>query len=210
MLSIIRVETVRYKQSQTDFLDASLPPNTTGIPYTIPAIQLPTGEWLMDSRKVAERLEDMYARPTARVKSEIVAKVEKLTDRIMQTVCADFIPKIPRNLLGERSLDYWYRTREEWFDGKPLDQVAAEMGGDQVYDAARPDVGSITALLKQNSAGPFFEGETITYADFIWASFLHFFENLDIECLYKLVGPDAQSHLALLEACRPWLQRNDH
>ena len=188
----------------------SLPPNEDGIPYTIPTIQLSNGEWIMNSRKIAARLEQLYHEPTLNMNSAYLTEIEALTEKITQVVPPDFIPRIPKNLLGEGSIDYWYRTREEWFEGKRLDEVAIEKGGDQVYAAARPDVERVTALLERDPSGPFFEGRMVTYADFIWASFLRFFENLEVECLHKLIGPNGQSHIALLKACRLWSERAGH
>ncbi len=189
----------------------SLPPNAAGISYTIPTVQLPSGEWVMDSRTIAKRLEQLYPEPPLNIALDpYLAEIEDLADRTAQIVSPDFIPKIAKRVLGERSLGYWHRTREEWFMGQKLDKVAAEKGGPQVYREAAPLVARVTELLERNRAGPYFQGRIISYTDFIWASFLHFFEKLGGDSLEVLIGPNKESHLALLEACRPWLARYDH
>ncbi len=165
----------------------------------------------MDSRKIAERLEELYPQaPLVIATDPCLAEIEDLGDRIAQIVAPDFIPKIAKSVLGEASLPYWYQTREAWFGGQKLQEVVVEKGGAKVYQKAQPLVDSVSRLLEQNSAGPFFQGTTVSYADFVWASFLHFFERLDVESLEMLIGADRASHLALLEVCRPWLRRNDH
>ncbi|KAJ9613500.1 hypothetical protein H2200_003442 [Cladophialophora chaetospira] len=188
-----------------------LPANTVGIPYTVPTIQLPDGEWIMDSHKIAGRLEKLYPQPPLDVAADPhLAEIESLADKIVSIVCPDFIFKVAEGLLSEASLPYWHQTREAWFGGQKLHEVATEKGGAEAYRKARPLVDHVTKLLVQNHAGPFFQGATLSYADFVWASFLHFFERLDEGSLELLVGQDRTSHIALLEACRPWLRRNDH
>lgn len=128
----------------------------------------------------------------------------------MQEICVDFIPKIPNRILGEASQEYWYRSREEWFGGMALDELEKQKGGDAVYDAVRPLVVKLEVLLTRDSSGPFFKGQTVTYADFIWAGFLRFYERLGDDVFQKLIASDPEAHLSLLTACRPWMQRHSY
>ncbi|EXJ71766.1 uncharacterized protein A1O5_05576 [Cladophialophora psammophila CBS 110553] len=139
-----------------------------------------------------------------------LAEIKDLANRIAKIVSPDFIPKIANRVLGDESLGYWHRTREEWFGGQKLDKVVVEKGGTQVYQEAGPLVMRVTELLVSNPAGPYFQGRVVSYADFIWASLLHFFENLADDSFEMLIGSKPTCHVALLEACRLWLARNDH
>ncbi|KIW64464.1 hypothetical protein PV04_09396 [Phialophora macrospora] len=214
-------EWVEYPDVQ-GLIEPHLPPNERGIPYTVPTIQLqlPDGdgggggsEWIMGSREIATRLDVLY--PTPAFSSSIsadpyLAEIEAVADRIAQTVSSDFIPKLARRVLGAASLPYWHRTREAWFGGLTLDEVAAQKGGARVYTAVAPLVARVRELLGRDASGPFIHGRSVSYADFVWVGVLRFFENLGDEELAMLIGADRACHVALLEACRPWLEREDH
>lgn len=190
-------------------MDVSLPPNESGIEYTIPTIQLPSGEWITESLAIAHRLEQQNPQRSLRIDSPNTDVVIKLTEKIMYAVLPDFVPKVPKRLLADASLEYWYRTRQEWFGGIKLDDLERRQGGHQVYQKARADIKQLGEMLQKVRSGPFFEGDTPTYADFVWVSFLYFYEKLGDDIFQKLVGEDYQPHLALLEACRPWFSRHD-
>ena len=88
----------------------------------------------MNSRKIAERLEELYPQPPLKVATDpFLAEVESLTDRIASIVSPDFIPKVAKKLLSDASLPYWYRTREAWFGGQKLQEVEVAKGRAQVY-----------------------------------------------------------------------------
>ena len=188
----------------------SLPPNATGIPYTIPTIQLPSGEWIMNSMTIAQTLEKLYPEPSLRLESACTATVLALMEEILQCIMVDFVPKVPKRLLAEASLPYWYETREAWFGGKRLEDLETQKGGEQVYEAARPHTRELATLLKQDSSGPFFEGQAPSFADFAWAGWLRFYETLGDDVLQRLIFPDQEVHIALLNACRQWFERDDH
>jgi glutathione S-transferase len=169
---------------------------------------------MMDSHQIALRLNELYPQSSLKIADDpYLAEVESLADKVASTVMPDFIPKIAKNVLGESSLPYWRRTREEWFGGMKLEVVGVELGGPKVYDEARRFVQRIAELLMSDVSGPYFQGQKVSYADFVWCSLLHFFEKLGEESLEMLLGADGDghnAHCALLEACRPWLKRDDH
>lgn len=192
-------------------MDRSLPPNDTFISYTCPTIQLPDGEWIMDSLEIVKKLEQLYPeKPLGLASDPYLGEVLELTDQTLATIMPDFLPKITNNILGEPSLEFFHRTREAWFQGRSLDQVSAEQGGAQAYRKAAPLVERVTELLDKHPNGPYFQGSTVSYPDFAWTGVLFFLEALNDASLEQLVGSNKSSHLALLEACRPWLARNDH
>jgi glutathione S-transferase len=119
-----------------------------------------------------------------------------------------FLAWVPRYILNDASLEFWYTTREKFF-GMPVDQLEKEKGGVLAWNEAEPALRGATALLKENQ-GPFFLGETVSYADLVWASVLIFSKRLGpgfFEEALKRSG-DAQVHLNLLEALRPVSERD--
>ncbi|KIW95105.1 uncharacterized protein Z519_03689 [Cladophialophora bantiana CBS 173.52] len=94
---------------QTTELSDSSAPNAAGIPYTVPTIQMSDGEWVMDSRKIAERLEQLYPEPPLNIAADpYLVDIEDLVNRIAKTVSPDFIPKDANRVLGDGSLGYWH------------------------------------------------------------------------------------------------------
>jgi glutathione S-transferase len=59
--------------------------------------------------------------------------------------------------------------------------------------------------------GPFFMGQTVSYAGFILVGFLQFLKRLshDNDLFNRVVQVD-QSFLVLYEACAEWLKRDDY
>ncbi|KAI1103654.1 putative glutathione S-transferase [Jackrogersella minutella] len=177
--------------------------------YTCPTVILPDGKWVMDSTKIAEALEERYPEPSTHLDSPYLPKVSESLTGIMIAIRAVYIPGVFFNLLNEASLGYFRRTREE-FLGVTIEEFAKGAAG--AWEKAAPHAEKITALLKENSDGPFFEGKTVGYVDFIWAGYLLFMEAIGKDVLaeaLKVTG-DAEVHLKLLEAVRPWSERADH
>ncbi|KAK5053873.1 hypothetical protein LTR84_001835 [Exophiala bonariae] len=190
-----------------------LPPNNDDkfISYTCPTIQLPDGEWIKDSLKIVKRLEQLYPqKPLGLACDPYLEEVLELTEKTIKTIMPDFAPKVAKKILDEASQEFFQRTRKALFGGRTLDEVSAELGGTQAYGKAAPLVERVTELLNKDSAGPYFQGNTVSYADFVWTALLAFLETLGDGSLELLIGADKSSHLAMLEACRPWLARDSH
>lgn len=186
----------------------SVAPNQSGIAYTIPTIQLQSGEWIMESSEIARRLEQLYPNPAIEA-SVLDVEINALTEKVMGIISPDFIPKIPRTLIAAASVPYWRKTREAWYDGVSLDMIEASHGGGQVYEAARPYVRQLASLLESSTNGPFFGGRRPIYGDFVWSGVLYFYEKLGNDMFASLTFPDQETHMRLLVACRPWFERDD-
>lgn len=192
-------------------LQSSLPPNETGTPYTIPTVKLPDNTWIMDSRKIVDHIEKSHPEPSMHLESPYLAKLEDLLPNVFQYMRAICYARVPVNLLNDVSIDYWYTTRAERI-GMSVQDFEKNHGGETAYSSAEPYLQQVTALLRENSDGPFFMGKTVSYADFVWVSALVFFKRVD-ETVYQEVlkrTGDESIHVKLLEACQPWLKRHDH
>ena len=94
----------------------------------------------------------------------------------------------------------------------PLYQLESEKGGPDSWNAAKPHLDEITAMLKEDSSGPYFLGRQVSYVDFVWGGFLIFMQRIgsDVwEALLKTVGEDADVHGKLLLGLDQWSLRND-
>lgn len=165
----------------------------------------------MDSRVIATELEKRYPEPPVYLDSPQLAKLEELMLKIMLAIRPIVFHQVPLSILNEASHPHWYKTREVRA-GKPLDQFFQEEGGQKAWDNAKPHIDEVTALLKENSSGPYFMGETITYTDFVWAGFLIFIQRIELDefqQLLKTIGADSDVHTKLLLALGPWSLRDD-
>ncbi|KAF4467786.1 glutathione S-transferase [Fusarium albosuccineum] len=190
-------------------LEAHVSANESTGTWTIPTVKFPDGTYLMDSRKIVERVEKEHPEPSVQLDSPTLAKLEQIMPRLMTPLRPIYFTTVPERILNSESVPYWHETRSK-LAGMPLDQLSKEKGGQQAWDAAQPVLQEVEALLKENSDGPFFLGKTPSYADFVWAGFLIFLQrNGVIEDLYKISG-NSQLHKDLLEATAPWHKRNDH
>ncbi|KAJ5391821.1 hypothetical protein N7509_007311 [Penicillium cosmopolitanum] len=188
----------------TPELENHLPPNEKFPRYTIPAIITPDGKYMMDSRPIAEYLESKHPSPSLHLDSSIVDQVDALWWKYMGAIMPIFLNQVPKRILNDASLEHWYRTRKA-FVGMSVEELEETKGGEKAWNEAEPVLREATASLKQTE-GLFFLGETISYADFIWGSVLLFSERIGpdfFEEALKRTG-DAQVHLDLLNAVRPW------
>ena len=81
----------------------------------------------------------------------------------------------------------------------------------KAWENAKPLLKEITDLLNETE-GPFFMGDQVSYADFSWAGYLLFLERLGDGLLEKLMetSGDKRAHERLLQGVSPWSSRDDH
>lgn len=188
-------------------LPPAVPPPSTSS-YTIPAIRFPDGTYLMDSKKIALELETRYPAPqypSLHLDSPVLAKLEAIFPRLIKGLYGVFVPGVVKRVLGPKSQPYFTETREANF-GMSLDELEKKLGGESVYEAIGDDLKEVTELLKETE-GKFFEGDKVTYADFVWAGLLSFMRGAAGEegfgKLLEATG-DRQAHEKLLKGVEPW------
>lgn len=173
----------------------SVPPLRSSIPYTLPAIlhpasiPTPASGALNDSLPIALHLDATFPAPEypalfpTKASYALALAVQKILSQAIQKGATIVIPKIPA-ILDPRGREYFLRTREQRF-GKPLSEVAPKEGPqlEAVWKAMRTELEVLAGMLRGKEEGgmrgPFFEGETVGYADFLVVSFLAWFERAD-------------------------------
>ncbi|KAI1352010.1 putative glutathione S-transferase [Xylaria sp. FL0043] len=180
--------------------------------YTIPTAIMPDGTYIMDSWKIAQAIERDHPLPSLHLDSPLREKVEghMLTGR--EALKPIYVPNVMKRLLKECNHAYWRETRSKVV-GMPLDEYEKKYSGsDKPYKDAAPHFQAVTAILKENTGGPFFMGSTISYTDFIWAAFLIFCRRIGDDMFQSVLEAtgDRDAHLKLLEVLEPWSARDDH
>lgn len=164
----------------------------------------------MDSLEIAKALEEKYPEPSLHLDSPYLAKVFEQLGNLRDPTMPVFIPGVLFNVLNEASQEYFRTTREKAV-GKTMEEFAKE-GGPAAWEAAAPFVQKVTALLKENPEGPFFEGKTVGFADFVWGGWLLFMKAISEDAIagaLKASG-EPEVHLKLLDGLKPWTERDDH
>lgn len=127
--------------------------------YTIPAAKFSDGTYVMDSANIVEEIEKRYPAPSLHLDSPRMQqfKDENLLGPIVMALRPVWMPKVPKNLLREPSIEYFYRTRSE-FVGQDLDEYAREKGGQQCWVEAKPGLDKLSKFIAEKG-GPFVEGK---------------------------------------------------
>ena len=183
-----------------------LSPNSEGMPYTIPAVQLPDGTYMMDSRKIATELEHRYPSPSLRLDSPILKKVEGLIPRLTGPLVGVFMPKVPPALLNPPSAEYFERTRAVRY-GKTLSEMGRDSDEEKAWAQVEPLLKEMGDILKAEG-GPFALGQTVSYTDFVIVSLLQYSKRVD-EAIYERAVAIEPTLRMVYDASEQWLKRDD-
>lgn len=187
-----------------------LEPNPEGVarsPYTIPAVKFPDDVYMMDSRTIATELEHRYPSPSLHLDSPILGEVEKLIPKLFWPMAGIHLPKIPKNILNPPSAEYVERTRAD-NSKEARSELESDPGGEKTWAQVQQTLKELGDILKANG-GPFALGKTVSYADLVVVSFLHFARRVD-ESLYERAVAMEPSLGTLCDASKSWLERDDH
>ncbi|KUJ16644.1 uncharacterized protein LY89DRAFT_685548 [Mollisia scopiformis] len=211
---VLNYKKLEYKTEWTEYPDIEskfkdhVPPNPPDdTPYTIPVVQFPDGTYVMDSKKIATRIEKEHPEPHLHLDSPILEQLSKITPKAMGPLRGIALPGVHANLLPERSKEYFGRTRQARL-GKTLEQYGKDSGGEEAWMEALPGIKELGELVKANG-GPFVMGKTPSYADFVIVSWLQFMKVIEEGVYQRLVGLEPALG-ELYNASKPWLERNDH
>jgi glutathione S-transferase len=191
-------------------------PNKVGYAYTLPAIVhdsiLDHQGAMMDSLPIVEHLDHVFPDrplfPSGDASYALFLAVNKLTLALGPAVRTLIIPSVPDHL-DPRGQEYFVRTRSESF-GKPLAEVRPKDEGEiaEMWETMEKGCETLIKMLKgrEGKKGPFFEGETASYADLSFACLLAFFHRFDREIWEKFMGLGDGEFQALWDATLPWLE----
>lgn len=164
----------------------------------------------MDSKEIAARIEADHPTPSIHLDSPYIERLFEQLRAALNPLQPIYIYLVPTQLLSLDSVAYFHRTREEGV-GMPLEELY-NRDKDKVWDKAAEGFSGITALLQENE-GPFFMGNTPSYADIICAGVLLFLQDLDdgvFQKALKATGDEGKAFKALLEGVKPWSDRASH
>ncbi|KAF2090785.1 hypothetical protein K490DRAFT_62113 [Saccharata proteae CBS 121410] len=199
-----RTEWVEYPDVEPKLKSLGIQANKDWPHFSIPAAKV-GDEYLMDSKVIAKALEKQQPSPSLHLDAPVLGQVEELIPKLMTALGGNMYPRVPGTLLNEPSAVYFEETRKKRF-GMPLSQFEKEKGGEQAYVAAKAPLEAMAALLNETD-GPYFMGNTVSYADFVFVGFLHFCRRIRQDMFERVVATD-RAFAMVYDACSKWLERD--
>jgi len=192
-----------YKTEWVEYPDLASTLSSRGVPkndgsaaytdYSAPAALLPDGRWVMDSRKIAEKLEILQPMPPLHMdRGDVIDKTQAAVLEVFGHLRPEVMPRIPPTFLNPRSAEYFEETRSKRFGVSSLAELAkSDQSGDQAWKNAEPSVKKLAEILKEKP-GNYVLGEEISFSDFVIGGLFHMLKLLDKNGdLYgRLVGMD--------------------
>lgn len=162
----------------------------------------------MDSYKIADIIEEKHPEPSLHLNTPTQQRFRTILMALMGQLTPIYVPGVAQRILGDASIDFFLATRKEDV-GMPLYDYGKQHSPG-AFDRAEPFAREMSALLNETS-GPYFLGDVVSYTDFIWAAILLFFKCLgddEYQEVLKRSG-DAEVHTRFLDALSSWTGRND-
>ncbi|KAJ0314581.1 hypothetical protein Brms1b_006736 [Colletotrichum noveboracense] len=176
-------------------------------PFTCPTVQFPDGTYIMNSKKIIPRIEADYPEPPLYHDADLCQEALKHIAPVWDALAPILLPVAPREILNERSAEYFWRTRKE-FLGMSLDEFGEKNGGEKAWEKAKKPIKDAAALLNKTE-GPFFLGDTVSYADFLYVGVIAMAKRFNEEN-YRRIVEISPAFDKQYKACGPWLERNGH
>jgi glutathione S-transferase len=188
---------LEYPDVEGEFKKFEIPASTTkpdGTPlYTCPSIiDKVTKTAVTDSYKITEYLDKQYPDSPRAIPKGTEALQAAFYDQFWQLVGPVFpfiLPHVPA-LLNPPSAEYFEKSRAAYF-GKPLSELAPK--GEEAVEKWKKVQEAFDTLhgWLSKSSGPYFMGETVTFADFVVAA--------SLKCLRICLGPDSKEWKEIME-----------
>ncbi|KAI0145071.1 hypothetical protein GGR57DRAFT_481292 [Xylariaceae sp. FL1272] len=187
-----------------------IPPHTgpgAYISHSLPAIKL-YETYIMDSLPIAHAVEAAYPSPPLHLDSPLLPQVIASVTPLIPTLKSTIMATVPREILNPVSATYWRDTRSK-FLGMSVEELERTADKDAEWEAAKTHLDVLAELLrKTEDEGPFFLGETPSYADIVFAAFLKSASVYSTESFQKIVTGE-EGFRRLFDAMSPWMERDD-
>ncbi|GKT51539.1 glutathione S-transferase-like protein ustS [Colletotrichum spaethianum] len=199
--------------------------------HTCPAVQFPDGTYVMNSAKIIKNLEERYPEKPLHPDSEEAQASSQLTSRLWGPLQPVMMPEVYRTILGERSQPFFWDTRKDdlggmtvyefgersqpffWdtrkddLGGMTVYEFEDKYGGERAWERTKQAIEDASTQLNKTE-GPFFLGDQVSYADFIYVGLLETMKKYTPQH-YQRVVEQAPALQKLYEACAPWLERDN-
>jgi hypothetical protein len=177
------------------------------------------------SENIIGGIEKRYPSPSLHIDSPLYPEV---VDTVQACFKArpDILPRVCYNLLNPPSQEYFERTRSAQLGVSSLRDMMNDEVSEKAWKDAEPGFQKAIELLKNHPEGPYFMGNTresdtivlaavvradspaASYADIVFASFVHFLKRADHSLFEEATARDPVLK-AHYDACAQWFERDD-
>lgn len=207
-----KTEWIEYPDIADKFKSMGIPANAPEVnkkQFTIPAVRLSDGRYIMDSKSIATVLEEIKPEPSLHLDSPYVQRTQDTIRALFPALGANVLPLIPVNVLNQRSADYFNRTREKQYGMSLQDIYKSDKAGENAWKSAEPAIDDLRKLLGEKE-GPYVAGRTITYGDFILGGFWMFLKKIDEAGLFDRILACDRAFLDHWEAVKVYFERDSY
>ncbi|KAH7323063.1 hypothetical protein B0I35DRAFT_407464 [Stachybotrys elegans] len=204
-------EWIEYPDIAPKLAEAGVSPQTGELaPYTLPAVRLPSGKYVMNSASIITELEALKPTPPLIPNDQAQALVDVAYGLMVETwgsmrpLCMN---RVARQVLNPASVEHFETARAERF-GMSLAELEKKKGGEEAWAATKEGALKAARLLKQTE-GPFFAGTQVTYADLVYVGCLQSVRRVGEDLFQRLVGYD-ESLEVLYNECKQWVERDSY
>ncbi|KAK5120687.1 hypothetical protein LTR85_006045 [Meristemomyces frigidus] len=209
-----KTEWIEYPDIAPKFKSFGIPPNapgTSNYEYSVPAIRISGGSYIMESRAIAKALEELQPEPSLHLDNGYTDSVQAVAGKVQGALMPAGVYRIPTKLLNPRGSNYFRETREKRFGMSLEDLAKSDKGGENAWKNAHAPMEELKAILHEHDDGPYVMGEQVSFADFILAGLWRFVQLLDEDGdLFERGMKFDESFPRHYEACKKWLERDDH
>ncbi|KAK4504550.1 hypothetical protein PRZ48_005466 [Zasmidium cellare] len=206
-----KTEFVPFTQLQGKLKATGMSPNEPGVAwcdYSVPAIRLPDGTHLMDSLKIARKLDELHPTPSLHLDTDVFEKTSAVTAKLGGPLLPVFMPIIGREIVLEEDAEWFETDRSQKF-GMSMAEFERTKGGELAWEKTGEGMEMLRGLLRENPEGPFILGQEASYGDLMLLGLFEFYRKLGIWGKFREVygGREVDE---LWEAGRKWVERDDH
>ena len=120
--------------------------------YGIPAIRNANGKYIMDSRVIADALEELQPEPSLHLDNGYVDRVQDAVQKTLVALAPIGMPRIPEKLLNPASQPYFNETRAKTLGMSLKELAVSDRAGESAWMATstscrRPNDGSWYRVL---------------------------------------------------------------
>ena len=186
-----------------------IPPNEgeNATAYTVPAVRLPNGKYVMDTKHILPELEKLQPEPSLHLDSEYVPRLLVILRGVWGSLIKLILPQTAV-ALNPPSRDFFEPSRGEHL-GVPLETLRNDTKvAEQAWEDVRPHIKALVELLKEND-GDFVGGKELGYPDLYLIGMWQHIKKVSREDMYKKLMEEKaiEKHN---KACEKWTERNDH
>jgi glutathione S-transferase len=185
------------------------PHSGRGKSYTIPVLQFPDGELVMDSDAIARRLEAFCPTPSLPLDESILREVEQAAKEVLLSLYPVLI--LPSRDVLDKKGRQWFEADRSQAVGMSCDDFAKTCGGETAWTNAEPGLSRLKEILtsQKKDDGPFIRGKDVTYGDFVIASLLEWTRRVGDGEVYRRIIQVDKTFSDLQDTCEPWLSKDD-